>query len=72
MATMSAIARAAAFFTQMSGVVHSRYLLGVVPIASMGIDDHRGATAPSLQLALAPTTRPDVDRPAQGFGGSVR
>lgn len=53
--------RAAAFCTQMSGVVYSRYLLRVEPIASMSIDDIVARIAPSLQLALQPTTRPDAD-----------
>jgi AcrR family transcriptional regulator len=44
--------RAAAFTTQMAGVVFARYVLRIEPIASMTIDDVVRRLAPSLQLAI--------------------
>jgi AcrR family transcriptional regulator len=44
--------RAAAFTTQMAGVVFARYVLRIEPIASMTIDDVVRHLAPSLQLAI--------------------
>jgi AcrR family transcriptional regulator len=44
--------RAAAFSAQISGVIFSRYLLGVEPLASMSIDEVVGRLAPSLSLTL--------------------
>jgi len=49
-----ATGRAAAFSTQMSGIVFSRYLLGVEPIASLDLDEIVVRLGPALQLALFP------------------
>ncbi len=46
--------RAAAFGTQVSGVIFSRYLLRIEPIASMPAEEIVRALAPSLALTLAP------------------
>jgi AcrR family transcriptional regulator len=46
--------RAAAFSTQIAGVVYARYLLRLEPIASMSVAEVVRHLAPSLQLALAP------------------
>lgn len=46
--------RAAAFGAQVSGVIFSRYLLRIEPIASMPAEEIVRALAPSLALALAP------------------
>jgi AcrR family transcriptional regulator len=46
--------RAAAFTTQIAGVILARYLLRIEPIASMSIDEVVRGLAPSLQLALQP------------------
>ena len=59
----AALQRAAAFCTQMAGVVFSRYLLRVEPVASMPVDDVVRHLAPSLQLSLQPT---DPQRPSAG------
>jgi AcrR family transcriptional regulator len=50
-------ARAAAFSAQIAGVIFSRYLLGIEPIASMTVDDIVRHLAPSLRVALEPQTR---------------
>jgi AcrR family transcriptional regulator len=50
-----ASARAATFSAQMSGIVFSRYLLGVEPLASMSVDEIVQRLGPALQLALFPT-----------------
>jgi AcrR family transcriptional regulator len=47
-------ARAAAFTAQMAGIIFSRYLLGLEPIASMPDDEVVARLAPSLALALNP------------------
>lgn len=44
--------RAAAFTTQIAGIVYARYLLRLEPIASMPAADVVARLAPSLQLAL--------------------
>lgn len=46
--------RAAAFVTQMSGVIFSRYLLRLEPFASMTADEIVQRLAPSLAAALQP------------------
>jgi AcrR family transcriptional regulator len=46
--------RAAAFVAQMAGVIFSRYLLQLEPIASMPADDVVRHVAPSLKAALKP------------------
>jgi AcrR family transcriptional regulator len=45
--------RAAAFSTQMAGVIFARYLLRLEPIASMSVDDVVRRLGPSLQLSIA-------------------
>jgi hypothetical protein len=50
-----ATARAGAFSTQMAGVIFSRYLLRLEPIASMSADDVVRRLAPSLALTIAPS-----------------
>lgn len=53
----SARARAAAFVTQLSGVVFTRYVLAVEPVASMKVDEIVRHLAPGLRAALqAPRT----------------
>lgn len=44
--------RAAAFTAQMAGIIFTRYVLRLEPIASMSIDDVVDILAPALQLAL--------------------
>jgi AcrR family transcriptional regulator len=46
--------RAAAFTTQMAGVIFARYVLRIEPIATMSIADVVRSLGPSLQLALQP------------------
>jgi AcrR family transcriptional regulator len=46
--------RAAAFSTQISGVVFSRYLLAVEPTASMSIDELVAELLPALERTLQP------------------
>lgn len=46
--------RAAAFSAQIAGLIFSRYLIGIEPIASMSIDELVDRLAPSLALALEP------------------
>jgi AcrR family transcriptional regulator len=53
--------RAAAFTTQVVGLIFARYLLGFEPIASMSADDIVDYLVPSLQLALNRTLTTDVD-----------
>src|ERR1700689_3584084 len=48
-------ARASAFCTQMSGLILSRYLLHIEPMASMAVDEVTAWLAPSFQLALGVT-----------------
>ncbi len=50
--------RAAAFCAQMSGILFSRYLLRIEPIASMAVDDIINALTPSLTATLWPTAHP--------------
>jgi AcrR family transcriptional regulator len=47
--------RAAAFSTQMAGLIFARYLLHLEPIASMSVEDIVRRLGPSLQLSLEPT-----------------
>jgi hypothetical protein len=44
--------RASAFCTQMSGLIFSRYLLHIEPMASMAPDEVAAWLAPSFQLTL--------------------
>jgi AcrR family transcriptional regulator len=46
--------RAAVFSAQMAGLIFSRYLVGIEPIASMSIDEIVERLAPSLAIALEP------------------
>jgi hypothetical protein len=50
-----ASARAAIFSGQMSGIIFSRYLLGVEPLASMSLDELVERLGPALQVALFPS-----------------
>jgi AcrR family transcriptional regulator len=58
--------RAGAFSAQMAGVIFSRYILRLEPIASMSVGDVVRWLAPSLALTIA--TYP---RPARKRGGST-
>ena len=49
-----AMERAAAFTTQIVGVVFARYVIGLEPVASMPAAELVRRLAPSMQLALAP------------------
>ncbi|WP_242905985.1 TetR/AcrR family transcriptional regulator [Actinomadura terrae] len=51
--------RAAAFATQLAGVIFTRYVLGVEPVASMTADELIARFAPGLRAALSRRTRPD-------------
>jgi hypothetical protein len=71
--------RAAAFCAQMSGILFSRYLLRIEPIASVAVDDIIKALTPSLTATLWPaaphpsaarTRRKDkADHPPRGSEG---
>jgi hypothetical protein len=50
--------RAAALCAQMAGLIFSRYLLQLEPIASMAAEDIIGALEPSLAEALAGGAKP--------------
>jgi len=53
--------RAAAFTTQLAGIVLARYILQLDPIATMAVDELVRRLAPGLRAALAvrePTRRP--------------
>ncbi len=62
---------AAAFCAQMSGILFSRYLLRIEPIASMAVDDIITALTPSLTATLSPATpHPSAARTrTKGQGG---
>lgn len=64
--------RAAAFCAQMSGILFSRYLLRIEPIASMAVDDIIKALTPSLTATLWPAApHPSAARTrTKGQGGS--
>jgi hypothetical protein len=47
-----ALPRAAAFCAQMSGIIFSRHVLRVAPIASMPVDEIVATLAPSLARTL--------------------
>ncbi|MUN37023.1 TetR/AcrR family transcriptional regulator [Actinomadura litoris] len=51
--------RAAAFGTQLAGVIFVRYVLAVEPVASMPADELIARFAPGLRAALARRTRPE-------------
>jgi AcrR family transcriptional regulator len=53
-----ASARAAIFSAQMSGIIFSRYLLGVEPLASMSLDELVERLGPALQIVLFPSADP--------------
>lgn len=50
--------RAAAFATQLGGLIFARYLLRVEPIASMSADEIVRYLAPPLRVAMRPHPRP--------------
>jgi len=64
--------RAAAFCAQMSGILFSRYLLRIEPVASMAVDDIIKALTPSLTATLWPAApHPSAARTrTKGQGGS--
>jgi AcrR family transcriptional regulator len=53
-----ATSRAAAFGTQLAGVVFTRYILGLEPIASMRADELVRHLAPGLRAAIRPQRPP--------------
>ncbi len=46
--------RAAAFTTQVAGLIFARYLLALEPIATLATEDVVAQLAPAMQLALSP------------------
>ncbi|MGI8868594.1 MAG: TetR family transcriptional regulator [Mycobacteriales bacterium] len=55
--------RAAVVGTQLSGLVFSRYILALEPVASMPADELIALLAPAIRTVLAPGPRPPYRRP---------
>lgn len=54
--------RAAVFSSQLTGIIFSRYLLGIEPIATMPVDELVRRLAPGLRAVLRPVRPPNPPR----------